>query len=344
MPVSVVVGGQYGSEGKGKVALHFAKQFNVCAAVKVSGTNSGHTVYDSNGRPRIFRVLPTACLLPDVYCVLPAGCYFQPELLLEECAAIGFDMHRLLISPNAGIITADISAEEKDTTLKERIGSTLSGTGLATYHRVACDGKFVSAKQVPELVPYIWDTTLIMRKWLNEGKHIIIEGGQGFGLSLYHTPKYPYCTSRDTTAAAFVADAGLSPFDVTNVIQVLRSYEIRVAGNSGPMAHETTWEQVTKNARSPRMIREWTSVSKQVRRVGYFDYNLVKSAVQVNKPNITVMNFMDYIAEDASRYTGYIGPDRQAFLNSVERKTGCTITHVGFGGDDVRTIAQATLC
>lgn len=338
MPVSIVVGGQYGSEGKGKVAHHFAREFGAVAAVKVSGTNSGHTVYDQNGNPQILRVLPSPCVIPGMYCIIAAGAYFQPEVLLEECERVGFPLDHLYIHPNAGIITPDIEYEEKWSDLRERIGSTNSGTGMATVHRILNDGEFVRACEVPELDNYLVDTLAIMRGWLNEGKHIIIEGGQGFGLSLLHTRWWPYCTSRDTSAAAFLGDAGLSPFDVENVIQVLRTYEIRVAGNSGPMARETTWEQVTENAKSPTPICEWTSVSKKIRRVGYFDPDLVRAAVRVNKPNITVMNFMDYIPEEGPFGPRDIGPRRRDFLDRVAEATGCPVTHVGFAGDDVHKI------
>lgn len=340
MPVSIVVGGQYGSEGKGKVARYFAEQFGAFATVKVSGTNSGHTVYDQNGEPQILRVLPSPCVIPGMKCVISAGAYFQPHLLLEECKRIRFPLKDLFIHPNAGIITDELESEERWSGLCERIGSTNSGTGIATVHRILNDGGFVRACEVPELDNYLVDTVSLMRGWLNEGKHIIIEGGQGFGLSLLHTKWWPYCTSRDTSAAGFLADAGLSPFDVENVIQVLRTYEIRVAGNSGPMGRETTWEQVTKDAHSSIPICEWTSVSKKIRRVGYFDYDLVRQAVRVNRPNITVMNFMDYI-HDGNPYTSDgIGPNRRAFIYTVEEETGCKITHLGFNGRDVCPLAE----
>lgn len=247
---------------------------------------------------------------------------------------MNFPMDHLLISPNAGIITEDIEAEEKGTSLKEQIGSTTSGTGLATYHRAALDGKFVAAKDIPELLPYVVNTDIIMRNWLNAGEHILIEGAQGYGLSLYHTPQFPYCTSRDTTASAFVAEAGLSPFDVENIIMVLRSYGIRVAGNSGPMYKEISWDEVSR--RAGKRCFEMTSVSKKVRRVGEFDSKLVKNAVRVYSPNIVVMNFMDYIAEDEPCYKkSGIGPNRAKFIAQVERDTKCRITHVGFDGKDV---------
>lgn len=69
MPVTVIVGGQFGSEGKGKVAHFFAQEKKAAVAIRVGGPNSGHTVIDSSGSPIVFRQLPTAALLPHVTCV-----------------------------------------------------------------------------------------------------------------------------------------------------------------------------------------------------------------------------------------------------------------------------------
>jgi len=70
MPVSIVVGGQYGSEGKGKVAHFFAREMKASFAVRCGGPNSGHTVIDEQGNARIFQQLPTAAILPDVKLVI----------------------------------------------------------------------------------------------------------------------------------------------------------------------------------------------------------------------------------------------------------------------------------
>lgn len=342
MSISVIVGGQYGSEGKGKACLHFAREFNAIAAVKTSGTNAGHSVYDAQGNKHVFRVLPTACLHSDTACVIGPGAVFSLDLLRAEMQEAKLPDERLMIHPNAGIITGDMQNAERWSPEMVSIGSTASGTGAATMHRIARDSQFVRACEIPELDRYLLDTTQLMNGWLKEGRHIIVEGCQGFGLSIYHTPLYPYATSRDTTASAFVSEAGLSVFDVENVIQVLRTYEIRVAGLSGPMYHETSWEQVTENARSEEPIIEYTSVTKKVRRVGYFDHALVRRAVEVNKPNITVMNFMDYIGEEDWHYgRTKMGPERYRFIDKVEAETGCKVTHVGFGGDDIRRIEEA---
>jgi adenylosuccinate synthase len=69
------------------------------------------------------------------------------------------------------------------------------------------------AKDEPRLGPFVAPVKPWLRSQLGQGERIIIEGTQGFGLSLLHSEYYPHVTSRDTTAAAFVAEAGLSPLD-----------------------------------------------------------------------------------------------------------------------------------
>jgi adenylosuccinate synthase len=61
MPVTVIVGGQFGSEGKGKVAHHLAREMGASIAIRVGGPNSGHTVFSKDGAPLIFRKLHSPC-------------------------------------------------------------------------------------------------------------------------------------------------------------------------------------------------------------------------------------------------------------------------------------------
>ena len=93
MGVSVVVGGQFGSEGKGKVAQYLAAQRDAAAVVRVGGSNSGHTGYARDGTRHVLRQLPTAALLPDVLCVIGAGSYIDPEILADR-----------LFGPDPGLI------------------------------------------------------------------------------------------------------------------------------------------------------------------------------------------------------------------------------------------------
>src|SRR5262249_15384280 len=141
------------------------------------------------------------------------------------------------------------------------------------------------AEDVPELQPFLKDTTALLRKILDRRKRVVIEGTQGFGLSLLQGGYWPKATSRDTTAAGFLTEAGLSPLDVDDVTMVIRCHPIRVAGESGPLTDETTWRQIAAEGGLPVAHQEFTTVTKKVRRVGRFDPHLVRRAIQVNKPN-----------------------------------------------------------
>src|SRR5208282_6903623 len=95
---------------------------------------------------------------------------------------------------------------------------------------------------------------------------------------------WPKATSRDTTAAGFVAEAGLSPRDVDDIVMVIRCHPIRVAGDSGPLPNETSWEKIMLDAGLPEGRREYTTVTRRVRRVGMFDAALVRRAINANRP------------------------------------------------------------
>ena len=72
-------------------------------------------------------------------------------------------------------------------------------------HRIKRTDTLTFAKDIPALSPYIKDVNSFLRSQLKKKKRIILEGTQGFGLSLIHSPYYPNVTSRDTTASGFLA-------------------------------------------------------------------------------------------------------------------------------------------
>jgi adenylosuccinate synthase len=123
----------------------------------------------------------------------------------------------------------------------------------------------------------------------------LIEGSQGFGLSLHHSPYYPYVTGRDTTAAAFLSEVGVSPLLVTEILMVLRTYPIRVSGGKAPFVGESTWLEVAKRAGAPHDISEYASVTHRVRRVAQFDWELASRAVRLNRPTSLAIHGIDYI-------------------------------------------------
>jgi adenylosuccinate synthase len=143
MSVSIVVGGQYGSEGKGKVAYFWAKRKKVTVAVRVGGSNSGHTIINELKEKCIFRILPTASIIYGIISVIPSGAYIDINVLKHEIEK--YDIKNIIIDPFAVIITEKNRNNENNSKLSEKIGSTQSGTGNAIISRIARDGSVVFA-------------------------------------------------------------------------------------------------------------------------------------------------------------------------------------------------------
>ncbi len=330
MPTSVIVGGQYGSEGKGKVALFVANEKRAAAVVRVGGPNSGHTGVDSNGRTWVFRQLPAASLSKDALVVIAAGSLINPDILLEEIGLLGLSPDRLIVDARATIILQRHRDWEAREALTDKIGSTGSGTGAALIDRISRSREHMLAGDCHSLAQFIVpNTSQILRGLLRQGKRVVVEGTQGFGLSLWHGPSYPSATSRDTTASAFMSESGLAPHDADDVVLVLRSFPIRVGGNSGPLEHEIDWPTLAAEARLPPDYVELTSATRRVRRVARFDAEIVKRAIEVNAPHRIAMNHIDYVDPDA-RSSG-ISPRGIQFIGEVEDQIGRRIDLIGIG-------------
>jgi adenylosuccinate synthase len=339
MAISIVVGGQYGSEGKGKVAHHLARERAAQAVVRVGGSNSGHTTLGDTSQREVLRQLPTAALDPDVLCILAAGSYIDLGVLFEEIERINLPPHRLLIDPNAMIVTPTDREDERRSGLADRIGSTCSGTGAAVVRRVQRRSRSDLASVHPELAAYVRPVKQMLREMISAGDRVIIEGTQGYGLSVLHTPHFPNATSRDTTAAGALSEVGLSPLDVDEIVLVLRAFPIRVAGKSGPFgAPEIDWETIRHEGGHPQEVKEYTSVTQRVRRVARFDATIACEAIAANNPSLIVLNHIDYI--DAAAQYGLT--DRaQAFVTDVSAAIGRRIDILGLGPDTLVTARDA---
>lgn len=325
MSVTIIMGGQFGSEGKGKVAHYFAKKENADFCIRVGGSNSGHTVY-RNGEKLIFRILPTGVIESHVTAVLPAGAYINLSILKEEMEIAGLSNDRLLIDENAVIVSDDFITEEKNSDLRQSIGSTQSGTGAAVIARIKRKKSLkLLARDYSELKTC--DTKAILRDACNAGKKIIAEGAQGFGLSLLHAKEYPYVTSRDTSAAAILSECGLSPFDVENIVMVIRAFPIRVSGDSGNLPNEIDWDIIRNELGKTEDMTEYTSCTNRVRRVARFDADVVVRSIICNKPNIIVLNHLDYV--DDSCKNGIISEKAKLFIRKISDEAKAKVNFVG---------------
>ena len=344
MPLTVVVGGQYGSEGKGKMVAHLVMNSALpTSVVRCGGSNAGHTAH-VGGRTYRLRQLPTGVVAEDCKLFLAAGMLIDLEVLFREIATCGVTASRLRIDRNAAVISDEDKKEEDRLGLRPRIASTLSGTGAATARKVLRDAGLRLAKDIRELREYIGDVSRELNDAYDRGEHVIVEGTQGFGLSLHHAESFPYCTSRDTTAAAFLADAGLAPRLVTDVVLVLRTYPIRVGGNSGPMFKEVTWRDVTSRSGSPQQLAEYTTVTARLRRVGEFDWDLARRAIRANRPTALALHgadYLDYADYGISEWCS-LGQRTKAFVLSLAANLATRVAYV-FTGPDQQHVVEVPM-
>jgi len=153
-------------------------------------------------------------------------------------------------------------------------------------------------------------------------------------LSLYHSPYYPHCTSRDTTAAGFLSEVGVSPLRVTEIVVVFRTFPIRVAGRqAGPLKGEIDWETVRRESGYPYDIEERTSVTNKVRRVARFDWELFRKAVEVNCPTRIAINGLDYlnVKNRQARHMSDLTEEATAFLQRLRIESGIPTDLLGTG-------------
>src|SRR5712692_5074670 len=253
MSLWVVVGGQFGSEGKGKVSAFIAKRENIDICVRCGGPNSGHSFIDEDSKTIILRQLPTGFVNPHTRLLLPAGALVDPIVLKHEIEFLGIPLSHIGIDRNCFIIEERDREAEKAFKLRERISSTLTGVGAAFSRRVLRGHDARLAKNVvrdhPWLADLVTETSAEVNEALDNGKRVLIEGTQGIGLSVYHAEHYPHCTSRDTTASGFLSEVGVSPRLVTEIVVVFRTFPIRVAGEqAGPLKDEVSWEQIRRES------------------------------------------------------------------------------------------------
>ena len=329
--VDVIVGGQYGSEGKGNIVGHIAPEYDLF--VRVGGPNAGHKVF-AFPEPEAYFHLPSGTeRAPNAKLLLAPGALIYPPTLLAEIARHQVTVDRLSIDPQAMIIEeADRGLESK--ALKS-ISSTFQGVGAASARRIMGRGGKSKpvvrlARDIPDLQPYLRDTQEVLEPALLRSERILLEGTQGTSLSLYHG-KYPYVTSRDTTVAGCLADAGIAPRRVRRVVMVCRTYPIRVGGPSGPMELEISYEQLAERSGiSLEVLKqsERTTTTKRQRRLAEFDWLQLRRSTLLNAPTDIALTFVDYLSvKNCGAYRfEQLTPETLRFIEEVERVSGQPIS------------------
>jgi len=317
MPVDIVVGGQAGDEGKGKICAYLADKNDYDYAIRVGGPNAGHTIF-YNDKIYTLKTMPGAFVNKRTKLVLGAGTYIIPDWLEKEIALTGAG-HRLIIDPHVVIIEPrHTAAERADARMMSKIGSVGTGLGAAVRDRVDRK-KLLFAKDHPRLKKYVKDVPELLNKALAKGSRMLLEGTQGMKLSNLHG-EYPFVTSRDTTASTFLGEAGLGPKYAGEVYAIFKPYVTRVG--PGMVANEL--KDKAKLARYHTAGREVGSVSGRLRRVGAFEMDVALQTVRVNSATKLAITHIDLLGgADISRGVKSFTGEAKAFLRTLEKVCAC---------------------
>jgi adenylosuccinate synthase len=332
MPCNIVVGGFFGDEGKGKIVAYLVKMDNVRLAARGGvGPNAGHT-FNLNGQTFKVRMLPSAAFNSNTNLAIGAGVLVDPIILLKEIST--FHAHdRTFVDPHCGIIKEEhIRQDNNMSFLKERIGTTGTGTGPANSDRAL--RKLTLAMDCLEIKNYLSDVSCMIHSDLDKKNNVLLEGTQGTYLSLYHGG-YPYVTSKDVTASSVCADVGIGPKYIDDVIVVFKSYITRVGG--GPLENELGKEETQK-----RGWQEYGSVTGRERRSSPFNIGLAKKAIRLNSGTSFALTKLDVLFPECAGVTEYskLSSASKKFVEEIEAELGLKAELIGTGAEVDAVIDQ----
>ncbi|MCP6719343.1 MAG: adenylosuccinate synthetase [Patescibacteria group bacterium] len=302
--LSIVVGGFYGDEGKGKIVGYLALEDSPDYVVRAGGgPQAGHTVAEGKKVTQI----PSGFINRNPRLLIARGTVIDPRIVLKEIESHGVE-NRIGIDYGCTII--EPKDLEQALELVKRIGSVGTGTGPARVNRIWRRAKI--AKDIKSLRPYLTDVAEEVNEAIKSGKRILVEGVQGYGLSLLNHQFYPYVTSQDTTASQFAADVGIGPKAIDEIIVVYKAYVSRVG--KGPMSFEWTEGKMKQSG-----IKEKGTVSGRPRRLGDFDKALARESLIGNTGTQAAITCIDRLFKGNSgiREFDKLTKEAQDFIEAI---------------------------
>jgi len=311
--IDVVIDLQYGSTGKGLLVGWLAERGTHDTIMSAWAPNAGHTYIDSMGRKFIHTMLPNGIVGSCVQRVMMGpGSVIDMDKLSEEIDACEDILRRNLISifihPNAAVVTQ----EDRDIEYKTMtaIGSTKKGVGEAVINKIRRnpDRPSVISQFEGKHLLLDRDNVHVVRstaEWLaiySSSRKVLVEGAQGFGLSINHG-FYPYTTSRDVTPSQIMADCGI-PFSDARKARIhgtCRTYPIRVANRFDENGTQVGWsgpcypDQAEISWQDIGLEPELTTVTKLPRRLFTFSNQQINVAMSVCDPSTVFLNFVNYV-------------------------------------------------
>ncbi len=308
----VVIGAQWGDEGKGKIVDYLASE-SQCIVRFSGGANAGHTIV-SNGVQYALHLVPSGILHPNNTVYLGAGMVIDPEALFNELAMLkerGISWEgRVFISDRAHLVLPRYREMDKarDKARKRPIGTTGRGIGTTYAMKSERDGIRIADLTWKEkmdeleetdrafLAPFV-DRLLSMKVnltselWKARGKKVLFEGAQGALLDL-DLGTYPYVSSGFSSSSGAAVGACIGPRSLDKVLGVFKAYSTRV-GN-GPMPTEFDAESQSELYNYVRETgREYGVTTGRPRRCGYLDLVALRYACRSNSIDELVLTHLD---------------------------------------------------
>jgi adenylosuccinate synthase len=321
MPAVVIVGAQWGDEGKGKATDLLGERIDYVVRYN-GGNNAGHTIVIGDEKYAL-HLLPSGILTPSIVPVIGNGVVVDLGVLFEEIdllSARGVDVSKLLISANAHVITPYHTAMDKVVERflgNARLGTTGRGIGPAYADKMARAGvrvqdlfdekilrqkvdgalktknqiltkvynrKAISADAVvAELLgyadrvrPMVADTALLLHRALEDGKTVLLEGGQATMLDVDHGT-YPFVTSSNPTTGGACTGSGIAPRHITGAVGILKAYTTRVGAGPFPTELDDAWGDRLRD-----VGREYGTTTGRPRRCGWFDAVIARYSARIN--------------------------------------------------------------
>ncbi len=304
MPGTVVVGAQWGDEGKGKIIDVMSAGFYRVVRFG-GGDNAGHSI-ERNGVRVATHLLPSAIFRPRRSLYLARGMVINFEVLVQEIEAIkavgGLENATIYVDLDAHIVTE--THKYVDGERNQHLGTTRRGIGPAYEDRVARRGirvrdlltadpkhyeKAMQRLRAMDFVRFV-DTSEILYDKLSDDIPVLFEGAQGALLDIFHGI-YPYVTSSHTVASAAATSCGLPMRFMKHVLGVSKAYTTRVG--AGPFPTELEDET---GARLRELGGEYGATTGRARRCGWLDIPALRYAIRVSGIDYLALTKLDILS------------------------------------------------
>ncbi len=328
MPCTVIAGGFWGDEGKGKILSYLVLKEKTDFCVRTGSVNAAHTIW-FQGKRYALHMVPGGFIHNGCRLLVAAGSNVHVAQFLKEVDETKVD-GRIGVDNQASIIDEKHSLLDKSNTHLKGLGTTGWGVGPAIEERVRRTAKV--AKDVPELKPYLTDVAVEVNNAIDADKSVLLEGTQGLQLSLFHGT-YPYVTGRDTSASAICSEVGVGPTKVDNVIVVLKAFITRVG--AGPLPGEMTKEEAIKKG-----LFETAAGTGRDRRSAPFNFDLAKRAVIIHGATQIALTKLDCLYPEckSAREFESLSKEADQFIDGIERQTKIPVALIGTGPEPMDII------